>query len=142
MNWTGQKFHHSKLNWLSICSLTFSFLSSASLLTIWSALTNSALAQCVQADVSVQYNISGSKEPTERNNQIEMQGSDSCRGNASVTTGVQGNEGGTGKVVQNRTVRHRFEENPNSNSQWGGATVQIRSNPEIDVYNAADQLKY
>lgn len=140
MNWTGSKFHHSKLSWLSICSLTFGFLSSASLLTIWSALTNSAMAQCVQADVSVQYNISGSKEPTERNNQIEMQGSDSCRGNVSVTTGVQGNEGGTGKVVQNRTVRHRFEDN--TNSQWGGSTVQIRSNPAIDVYNAADQLKY
>lgn len=142
MNWTGEKFHHRQLNWLPIFSLTFGFLSSASLLTIWSAVTNSAMAQCVQADVSVQYNISGSKEPTERNNQIEMQGSDSCQGNVSVTTGVQGNEGGTGQVVQNRTVRHRFENNTNSNSQWGGSTVQIRSNPAIDVYNAADQLKY
>jgi hypothetical protein len=142
MNWTGEKFHHRQLNWLPIFSLTFGFLSITSLLTIWSAVTNSAMAQCVQADVSVQYNISGSKEPTERNNQIEMEGSDSCRGNVSVTTGVQGNEGGTGKVVQNRTVRHRFENNTNSNSQWGGSTVQIRSNPAIDVYNAADQLTY
>lgn len=124
MNWTNQ----------SIFSLTVICLSG------WLTITPNAIAQCVQADVSVQYNISGSHQPTERHNQVEMQSPASCQGNVSVTTGVQGNEGGTGKVVQNRVVRHRFEDNPHSSS--GGSTVQIRSNPAIDVYNAAEQLKH
>jgi hypothetical protein len=124
MNWTG----------LTLASVSF--------VTIWSVLANSATAQCVQADVSVQYNISGSKEPTERDNQIDLQSSNYCQGNVSVTTGVQGNEGGTGKVRQSRIVRHRFENNTDSNPQLGGSTVQIKSNPAIDVYNPADRLNY
>ena len=57
-----------------------------------------AMAQCVQADVSVQYNISGSREPTERDNDVDLQSEADCRGNASVTTGVQGNIGGNDRV--------------------------------------------
>lgn len=100
------------------------------------AFSPSVLAQCVQADVSVQYNISGSRTPTERNNDVDLQSRGTCRGNASVTTGVQGNEGGTGRVRQSRVVRHRFDNGGNDS----GNTVQIRSNPTIDVYNAADNL--
>ena len=98
------------------------------------------LAQCIQADVSVQYNISGSRAPTERNNDVDLQGRGACRGNASVTTGVQGNEGGTGNVRQSRTVRHRFDNGDRTRDDTDGSTVQIRSNPTIDVYNAADSL--
>ena len=93
-------------------------------------------ASCVQADIAVQYNISGSKQPTQRDNDVQMQSQGNCRGNASITTGVQGNEGGTRSIRQSRKVRHRYNggNNPNSN------TVQIISNPTIDVYNAADDL--
>jgi hypothetical protein len=107
--------------------------------SIFSVFTDSAVAQCVQADVSVQYNISGSHEPTERFNDVDMQSNGSCQGNASVTTGVQGNEGGTGRVRQERVVRHQFQGEDND-SGFGGSTVQIRSNPAIDVYNPADRL--
>ena len=106
------------------------------LLGYW-AISPSALAQCVQADVSVQYNISGSRTPTQRHNDVDLQSRGACQGNASVTTGVQGNEGGTGRVRQSRVVRHRVD---NNDDNAGGSTVQIRSNPAIDVYNAADNL--
>lgn len=100
------------------------------------------MAQCVQADVSVQYNISGSKEPTERANDVEMSSEETCHGNASVTTGVQGNIGGNRRVRQTRVVRHRFENRDNSHRGLGGSTIQIQSNPAIDVYNPADNLDY
>ena len=116
-----------------------SLLSFSSFLMVASSVTNSATAQCVQADVGIQYNISGSKKPTERTNDVDMQSNGDCRGNASVTTGVQGNVGGNGSVRQERKVRHRFE---GSGTGDGGSTVQIRSNPQIDVYNPADNLKY
>ena len=120
-------------------TLGLGLLSCLSGLSVTTWLGNSVTAQCVQADVSVQYNISGSREPTERTNDVDMQSRGSCRGNASVTTGVQGNEGGTGRVSQHRLVRHRFEGEDTNES---GSTVQIRSNPTIDVYNPAEKLNY
>lgn len=103
-------------------------------------MASSAMAQCVQADVSVQYNISGSTEPTERENDIDLQSNSNCRGNATVTTGVQGNVGGNRRVRQSRKVRHRI--NSSDDSSYSGNTVQIQSNPAIDVYNAADNFNY
>ncbi len=116
-------------------------LSFSSFLIVTSSATNSAKAQCIQADVGIQYNISGSKEPTQRTNDVDMQSSGSCRGNTSVTTGVQGNVGGNGPVRQNRRVRHRFE-GSDRNGSSGGSTVQIKVNPQIDVYNPAYNLDY
>lgn len=120
---------------------TWGLLSISSFLGInW--LTSPVIAQCVQADVSVQYNISGSEEPTERTNDVDFQSSGVCRGNVSVTTGVQGNVGGNGRVRQTRVVRHRIESRDDSNRYSGNSTIQIKSNPAIDVYNAADNLDY
>lgn len=117
--------------------LTLGLLSLISFLGVFT-ITRSAAAQCVQADISVQYNISGSRQPTERNNDVDFGSSGNCRGNASVTTGVQGNEGGRGRVTQRRVVRHRFT--GDGDDRAGGSTIQIKSNPTIDVYNAADRL--
>jgi hypothetical protein len=120
---------------MKLIPLTFAVTSLGSFLLVSTPL----LAQCVQADVSVQYNISGSRTPTERDNDVDLQSNGACQGNASVTTGVQGNEGGTGKVRQSRVVRHRHSGDRN-NQDTDGSTVQIISNPTIDVYNAADDL--
>ena len=106
-----------------------------------SYVTPAAFAQCVQADVSVQYNISGSKELTDRTNDVDFQSDGVCHGNASVTTGVQGNIGGNGRVRQTRKVRHRFTSRDTA-GDYSGNTVQIQSNPAIDVYNAAENLNY
>lgn len=110
-------------------------------LTSWNYSTPNAVAQCVQADVSVQYNISGSQEPTDRSNDVKLKSDGACRGNASVTTGVQGNIGGNRRVSQRRKVRQRLV-NSGDNDNYSGNTVQIQSNPAIDVYNPADNLDY
>jgi hypothetical protein len=118
-------------------------LSIFGLLSLASSFAPTAVAQCVQADIAVQYNISGSKEPTERTNDVDFASEGACQGNASITTSVQGNEGGRGKVRQTRTVRHQFNNQDRPQEQnSGGSTVQIKSNPAIDVYNAADNLDY
>jgi hypothetical protein len=107
---------------------------------IFSNQSPSAIAQCVQADVSVQYNISGSRQPTNRTNDVDMQSDPGCVGNTSVTTGIQGNVGGNGPVEQHRQVRHR----QTGGNPYGlpGNTVQIKSNVGVDVYNPADNIKY
>jgi hypothetical protein len=123
-------------------TLTLSLLTVSSLAAIATFETAPASAQCVQADVSVQYNISGSKKPTDRSNDVAMESDPNCRGNASVTTGVQGNVGGDGPVRQHRTVRHdQRNGNNDSSDDNDNSTVQIRSNPGIDVYNPAEKWR-
>lgn len=116
-------------------------LSISSLLTS-NLLVSPTVAQCIQADVSVQYNISGSKQPTDRTNDVEFETNNACQGNASVTTGVQGNVGGNGRVRQTRIVRHRMREEKGDRRSTDDSTVQIKSNQAIDVYNPADNLDY
>lgn len=48
--------------------------------------------------VTLQYNISGSRTPTQRHNDVDLQSHGACQGNASITTEVKGNEGGTQRV--------------------------------------------
>ena len=121
---------------------TTGLVSISSLITV-NGFADPTVAQCVQADVSVQYNISGSKQPTERTNDVEFQSDNACRGNASVTTGVQGNIGGNGRVRQTRIVRHRMSNSHgNGNDEYSDNTVKVQSNPAIDVYNPADNLNY
>lgn len=123
-----------KFKWLAL-----GLVSCSTLLTAGNFLTKSASAQCVQADVSVQYNISGSRQRTQRSNDVDMQSQGRCSGSATVTTGVQGNEGGNGRVVQRRQVRQRLE--GNDTTGFGTSPIKIRSNVGIDVYNAADRLE-
>lgn len=114
----------------------------SSFLAFETVFTNSATAQCVQADVSVQYNISGSKKPTDRTNDVVMDSDRSCRRNVSVTTGVQGNVGGNGPVEQHRRVVHRQQGNDDRGTGINGSPIQLRTNVGIDVYNPADRLRY
>ncbi|WP_013323914.1 hypothetical protein [Gloeothece verrucosa] len=104
---------------------------------------DAAVAQCVQTDVSVQYNISGSKKPTERTNDVVMESQPGCIGNSSVTTSVQGNIGGDGPVQQNRRVRQRQTSNNSQPKPTGvnGSTVQVQSNVQVDVYNPAEKYR-
>ncbi|MDJ0730943.1 MAG: hypothetical protein QNJ33_13210 [Crocosphaera sp.] len=101
----------------------------------------SAKAQCVQGDMSVQYSISGSQKPTQRTNDVTMESNPNCRGNASVTTGVQGNIG-PNATEQNRRVNHIQQGNNKHPQIPNGTTVQIRSNVRVDVDNPADRLPH
>ncbi len=118
-------------------------LTVGTILSLTPMLTKNAVAQCIQADVSVQYNISGSRKPTIRSNDVQMQSDGNCNNNAIVTTSVQGNEGGNGVVIQRRTVRQQIKNNGNNNrpSDVIVPNIKVRSNVGIDVYNAADRLE-
>jgi hypothetical protein len=122
----------NKIKWLH-CGL----LSLITVLPITTIGIKSVSAQCVQADVSVQYNISGSRQKTQRINDVQMQAEGSCSGNSIVTTSVQGNEGGTATVVQRRIVRQRLQGNPTKPHDVIINPVQTKTNVGIDVYNPA-----
>ena len=102
-------------------------------------------AQCVQADVGVQYNISGSRVPTRRRNDVRFEGDGRCVGNTSVTTGVQGNVGGTAPLTQRRRVRQRITDEPlrgrRERRDHNSDIIRIKVNPQIDVYNHADRFR-
>ncbi|MDJ0843263.1 hypothetical protein [Crocosphaera sp.] len=98
-------------------------------------------AQCVQGDVSVQYSISGSAKPSQRTNDVIMESDPKCRGNSSVTTGVQGHIG-PNNAQQHRHV-HQVQQGSNKYPHLpNGRTVQIRSNVQVDVDNPADRFPH
>ena len=107
-----------------------------------SGLTQSVKAQCIQGDASIQYNISGSQKPTTRTNDVVMESDPKCSRNSSMTTGVQGNRGGKTPVQQHRRVRQIQLGGQGNGTGINGSTVQIRSNVEVDVDNAADRFEY
>jgi hypothetical protein len=100
---------------------------SSAILGGYAGVAPSAFAQCVMADVSIQYNINGSRR---RNG--------SCRGNTAVTTNVQGNVGGRGRVIQRRQSRQRLEGN---GYDGGGHTIKVPVSVQVDVYNPADNYR-
>lgn len=103
--------------------------------------TSPAKAQCVQGDVSVQYSISGSEKPSQRTNDVIMESDPKCRGNSSITTGVQGHIG-PNNAEQNRQV-HQVQQGNNKYPQVpNGTTVQIRSNVQVDVDNPVDRFPH
>ena len=122
-----------KFTWLGL-----GLLSCSSFLMYSSFLTNSASAQCVQTDVSVQYTISDSGKRPKRSNDVDFDSDPGCSGNASVTTGVQGNIG-SNRVEQNRRVRHRQQGGNGNGTGINGPTIQHNVNVEIDVRNPAAQ---
>lgn len=119
----------------------FFSLSGGMVLGVW---TQPAIAQCVQADVGIQYNISGSRVPTRRSNDVKMRGQGTCTGNTSITTGVQGNVGGTAPLTQRRRVRQEFQGSDRRRIRGrreSGKIIRIQVNPQIDVYNPADRFR-
>ncbi|MGK7939216.1 MAG: hypothetical protein AB4062_03490 [Crocosphaera sp.] len=122
---------------------TIIFISQFSLflLMLESSLISSVKAQCVQGDISVQYSISGSQKPSQRSNDVTMESEPGCRGNSSVTTGVQGHIG-PNSVEQNRRVQNVQRGNNKYPQVPNGSTVQIRSNVQVDVDNPVDRFPY
>jgi hypothetical protein len=110
-------------------------------LTVCDYTLPAAIAQCVQGDVALQYNISGSNQPTNRSNNVVMESQPGCYGNASVTRSVQGNIGGTQPLEQHREVRQVQQGNRAHPAGVSGSTVKVRSQVGIDVYNPADRFE-
>ncbi|MFK8184505.1 MAG: hypothetical protein AB8B99_14115 [Phormidesmis sp.] len=95
-------------------------------------------AQCVQIDVGVQANISGSRTPARQNSQVDMSADGPCSGASTHTRGVQVNTGGRDPVVQNRQVTHTMTPGQGNVTGVNVPVVPVRANAQIDVYNAAD----
>jgi hypothetical protein len=113
--------------------ITCGFLSFSSLFALGSGIySQPALAQCVQADIGIQYNI-GNK-PAQRSNDVQMESDPNCQGNRSVTTSVQGNVG-EGEVQQNRRVRHRQRSDSPNPTGVQGPNVQNQTQVQVDVYD-------
>ena len=100
---------------------------------------SSASAQCVGSSISPQISISGSKQPTSRQNNVRMNASGPCTGSTSHTGITQVRIGGTQRGQQNINVDQQINGSSNS-SGINGTTVLIQANPQIDVYNAADDF--
>ncbi len=107
-------------------------LSVAVISTGWA--NHPSVSQCVQADVSVQYSIRSSKQPTERSNDVTMKPDPECSGNASITTGIQGYRGDQENLRQQRRIRQVQQGGQSNRSGIEGNTVQIRSNVQKDFY--------
>lgn len=129
----------------SVMKLPLALLPLSSGLLLGLIMAQPGNAQCVQADVGVQYNVSGSRVPTRRRNDVRFEGEGRCVGNTSVTTGVQGNVGGTAPLTQRRQVRQRIIGEPQRGRRGRRGRdrdiIRIRVNPTIDVYNPADRLR-
>ncbi|NES23072.1 MAG: hypothetical protein F6K41_30175 [Symploca sp. SIO3E6] len=126
-----------KFTWLSL-----GLLSCSSFLTITSGLTHSASAQCLQADAAISYNISGSRQPTERINNVLMESQGHCTGNTSITTSVMGNQGGNSSLAQQRKVIHLMRGGTGNETGINVPTVPVQAGVGIDVYNPADNFSY
>ena len=105
------------------------------------ALAPSASAQCVVADVAIQAAITGSEEPAEQTNDVDIESDGSCVGNTSVSTNRQIQVGETEPVRQERQSRHRLQGDPSEAEGSGGPTVTVPVEVQVDVYNPAERLR-
>jgi hypothetical protein len=97
-----------------------------------------AIAQCVQGDASVQYNISESQQKTQQTNNVKTESDPNFTGNTSIPRSFQENIGGTNSVEQNREVEQIQRDNQRNSSGMSGSTVKVRSQPTVDIRNSAD----
>ena len=100
-----------------------------------------ATAQCIMNDTNIQMNISGSRTPTERTNNVSQESTGGCVGNTVNTTNVQSNVGGTGAVRQNRQSTQVINGTSDSPTGINMAPLKFKQSVQVDVYNAADNIK-
>lgn len=97
-----------------------------------------AIAQCVQGDASVQYNISESRQKTQPTNNVKIESDPNYKGNTSITRSVQRNIDGANSVEQNHEaepIQHNGQGNASGES---GSAVKVGSQTTVDVHNSAD----
>ncbi|WP_250122790.1 hypothetical protein [Chroococcidiopsis sp. CCMEE 29] len=116
---------------------SLSLLSLSSFLTVAPFSIESAAAQCVMADISVQAAIHGSKQPAQQDNNVDMQSQGACVGNTSTHTSTQVYVGNGDKLKQQRTSSHRLVGGRGSVTGISGPTVAIPVEVKVDVYNPA-----
>ncbi len=101
------------------------------------ALPHRASAQCVMNDTNLQVAINGSRQPSDRTNNVSQNAQGGCVGNIVNTTNVQVQTGGTQRATQHRESRQQV--NGSNDSQIGIdlPPVKTHQNVQIDVDNPA-----
>jgi hypothetical protein len=92
-------------------------------------------------DTNIQMNISGSRTPTERTNNVAQNSTGGCVGNTVNTTNVQSNVGGTAAVRQNRQSSQTINGTNDSPTGINMAPLKFKQSVQVDVYNAADNIQ-
>jgi hypothetical protein len=111
-------------------------LSCSGILAINFLFSPPSLAQCVQADIGVQVDVSAGKADQTYDRNMQQEGS--CTGNASVTTGVQVNTTGSGRHRQDRQVNHTMRGGGGNATGINGPVIQQGINVQFDLDNPAD----
>jgi hypothetical protein len=126
------------MKYLNLSSSLLSFFSLGILLPLLPAFTSFATAQCVMIDVGAQTAIHGSPNPSTQVNNVDMNSSGNCQGNAVVTYGTQ-TAVSNGDVIQIRDVEQNITGDSSGNSGYlpDNGTIKIQVNPQTDVYSPA-----
>jgi hypothetical protein len=113
----------------------------ASLSTFAPGQVTPASAQCVMNDTNIQISINGSRQATDRTNQVRQGSTGTCVGNGVSTTNVQSTTGGTDRANQQRQSNQQVSGGSSSPTGVSVTPVKLQQNVQIDVYNPADRLR-
>jgi hypothetical protein len=101
---------------------------------------HSASAQCVMNDTNIQMTIGGSRQPTDRTNNVSQGSTGGCVGNTVNTTNVQSTVGGTDRATQRRQSTQQINGTNDSATGINMPPVKLHQNVQVDVDNPADRL--
>ena len=119
----------------------FSIATLASIAALFTLSINPVSAQCVMADTNVQIGMNGSRQRADRTNDVSQESSGACSGNAVSSTNTQVQTGGTDRAHQHRSSSQEIRGGDSSPTGTNMEPVKVRTNVQIDVYNAADRLR-
>jgi hypothetical protein len=117
-----------------------SLLAMATLSALVALPVRQASAQCVMNDTNIQMTIGGSRQATDRTNNVAQGSTGGCVGNTANTVNVQSNVGGTERATQRRQSTQQINGSNDSPIGINMAPVKLRQNVQIDVDNPADRL--
>ncbi|WP_310488046.1 hypothetical protein [Chamaesiphon sp. VAR_69_metabat_338] len=116
-------------------------LALATLSTVLSGQITPVSAQCVMNDTNIQVAINGSKQATDRTNQVQQNSTGRCVGNSVSSTNVQSTNGGTDRTSQQRQSTQQINGGTSNPTGVSTPPVKLQQNVQIDVYNPADRLR-
>ncbi len=120
--------------------LSASLLALATLSAVVAFPVRQVSAQCVMNDTNIQMTIGGSRQPTDRTNNVNQGSTGGCVGNTVNTTNVQSSVGGTDRATQRRQSNQQINGSNDSATGINMPPVKLRQNVQVDVDNPADRL--
>jgi hypothetical protein len=128
-------------NMMKSSYLSIGLFSITTLSALFSLSFTPVSAQCVMNDTNIQFSMNGSRKPTDRSNDVTQKSSGVCVGNSVSSTNTQVQVGGTQRASQHRQSHQEIIGGNSSPTGINMKPVKVRTNVQIDVYNAADRLR-